>query len=560
MIVLGVHSFVHDSGACVAGDQGVCAISEERLNRIKQSPAFPNLAIAYVLKEYGIKNINQVDLVVYDMFERQGPETLEGIRALGYRGRAECIRHHDAHAASAYFASPFDDAAVLVVDGAGSNGDEYPPGAPPLFPSADFGWTQEVQSFFRGRGNGLDLIHRTFATPAYSLGIGLLYGLSCEYLGFGKLDGGKLMGLAAHGAARGKFRPGLFTDAGGDLLIAFERMGMDAYESGDMPEEFRDRLRREIFAGTPGRRAGGKLLQSHKDAAYYVQARTEGAMLELGRRIQRMSGARNLCLAGGVALNGPANTLIADQAGFDGVFIQPAANDSGICLGCALYGLHVLLGREERLRMEHTFLGREYSGPEIDAAIAQFGSRIRVVRGRSPERAAARAIAEGKIAGWFRGACEFGPRALGHRSILADPANPSIKKILDTKVKFREPFRPYAPAVLEECAGEFFEFKAPSPFMMHIVAARSGRAGRIPAVLHVDGTARIQTVNRKTAPGFHALIREFQSLTGLPMVLNTSMNVSGEPIVETPEQAIQCLLKTGMDTLFLEGVQILKIS
>lgn len=550
MIVLGIHSFVHDSGACIVRDGRVHAISEERLDRKKHSAKFPRRAISYVLEEAGLDSINDADLVVYDMFERMGGETLRRIRALGYRGRAERIRHHDAHAASAYFASPFDDAAVLVVDGAGSDGNEYPDSKPSHYLSGSLDWMQEVQSFYRGNGASLDVVHRTFATPEHALGIGFLYGVTCEYLGFDKLDGGKLMGLAAYGKDYRRKRKNPFVDSNGDLLIPFNR---DNLLRNDFSE-----LRKNIYGGAPARAPGGKILASHRTAAARVQAVTEESMLLLARRLRAITGSKNLCIAGGVALNGPANTLIAREAGFSNVFVQPAANDYGIPLGCALYGHHVLLGGATRFRMKHAFLGREYSDAEVDAAIAKSGRRLKVERPRDVARAAALAIAEGKAAGCFGGASEFGPRALGCRSIIADPRRADMKDILNSRVKFREPFRPYAPAVLAERAAEFFDDSPPSPYMLFIVKAKPGVEKLVPAVLHVDGTARLQTVKRAAAPLLHSLIRRFDSITGIPMLLNTSMNVAGEPICETPADAIHCLLNTGLDLLIMNGRIITK--
>jgi carbamoyltransferase len=552
MTVLGIHAFIHDSGACIVRDGRVSAISEERLDRRKHSDAFPRLSVAYVLKELGIGDINEVGLVVYDMFERQGGETLRGIRGLGYTGRAECIRHHDAHAASAYFASPFDDAAVLVVDGAGSNGAEYPAGRPPHFLADHSGWMQEVQSFYRGSGNSLDVIRRTFATPSHAMGVGFLYGASCEYLGFDKLDGGKLMGLAAYGKANQKFNEDLFEDMSGDLLIPFERNHL-------LKEDWK-KFGQRIHGGAPRRLPGGRIHQAHMDAAFHMQHLTEKAMLLLARNLKHISGSGNLCIAGGVALNGPANTLIARESGFGGVFIQPAANDYGIPLGCALYGFHVLLGRKKRFRMKHAFLARKYSESEIDRELKSFGGKISVEKKAGAVRETALAISQGKIVGWFDGAAEFGPRALGDRSIIADPRRADMKDILNERVKFREPFRPYAPAVMAERAGEYFEDTADSPYMLFIVRAKPGKGKLIPAVLHVDGTARLQTVDKKICPEFYGLIEAFDSITGIPMVLNTSMNVSGEPIVETPGDAVRCLLGTGMDILFMQGRLIKKNS
>lgn len=543
MKVMGIHSFVHDSGACMASDGKVIAISEERLDRVKHSAVFPKLSIQYVLNEFGVQNINEVDLVVCDMFEGEGAETLKCIRKFGYRGRAESIRHHDAHAASSYFSSSFNDSAVMVVDGAGSNGAEYPDGKP-LHPLASqLGWMQEVQSLYRGSGTNLNLIRRTFATPEHSLGIGFLYGLSSEYLGFDKLDGGKLMGLAPYGKKRKEYRDSLFIDSDGHILIPFDR--------SQFTNNYLSNLGAELFPGTKPRSANGPFARDHMDIAFYVQQKTEEAMLFVARNLRSLTASNNLCIAGGVGLNGPSNTLIAKNAGFKNVFIQPAASDAGIPLGCALYGYNVVLGGRKRFRMKHAFLGHEYTTEEISSAVKKFSDLINTDQPANIARVAAKAISDGKIVGFFYGASEFGPRALGNRSILADPRREDIKDILNKRVKFRESFRPFAPAVLEEYASEYFDISRESPFMLHIVRAKPDKSRLIPGALHVDGTARIQTVSKRVIPHFRSIIYEFYKLTGIPMLVNTSLNVSGEPIVETPEDAIRCLLSSGLDILVL---------
>jgi len=550
MIVLGIHAFIHDSGAAIVRDGAVCAISEERLDRVKRSAAPPLRSAGYVLAAAGLNDINEVDLVVYDLFEKQGRETLEFIRDIGYKGRVEAVCHHDAHAAAAYFASPFDEAAVMIVDGAGSGGDERPPGEPPHPLAKKLGWMQEVQSFYLAKRNSIELVRRTYATPDRAFGLGFVYGIACEYLGFDKLDGGKLMGLASYGRPSGKFKPGLFRDFDGDILVPFER---EKLLSGDWKY-----LERKLFPGTPKRKPGGRILQVHKDAAYFIQKETEEAMLRMAAALRAGTGAKNLCLSGGVVLNGAANMLIEKKAGFDRIFIQPAANDAGIPLGCALHGYHVLLGGKKRYRMKDAFLGRAYSEKAIKDALAAEKQRVRAEKRKDAADVAARAIAEGKIVGLFDGAGEYGPRALGARSILADPRDPDMKDRLNATVKFREPFRPYAPAVLAKRSTEFFEPRTDSPFMLKIADAKPEVAKRIPAVVHVDGTARLQTVDAGRPAMLREIITEFDRLTGVPMVLNTSMNVSGEPIVETPAYAVRCLLGTGMDMLFIGGYVVVK--
>lgn len=543
MKVLGIHAYIHDAGACMITEDGLLNIAEERLSRIKYDASFPNKSIGYILDNLGISDINDVDMIVFDLFERQGQVTGETVRNLGYRGDLFEIRHHDAHAASAYFASPFDDAAVLIVDGAGSRGTETPGGGPPHYLNELAGERlQEVQSFYRATGNGMQLLRRTFSTPSHTVGVGFLYGVACEVLGFGKLNGGKLMGLAAYGRANKRFPSGLFIDYDGDLMIP---AGGKEFE-----EEDHSGISEKLFAGVPVRCPGDDILPEHKDLAWYVQNATEDAMLALARNLHDMTRARAICVAGGVGLNGVANKRILDETPFEEIFIQPASNDSGIALGCALYGWHVILGNRERRPMRHAFLGHDYGND----AIAAYLETVPEIHAERPadviERAAAE-IARGKIVGWFEGGSETGPRALGHRSIFADPRRPDMKDELNRRVKKREPFRPYAPAVLENRAGEFFDYSAPSPFMLLIGHVRPEKKDLIPAVVHVDGTARVQSVNEADNKTLHDLIQAFERLTGVPMILNTSFNVSGEPIVETPEDAVKTFLGTDMDLMVM---------
>jgi len=550
MKIMGIHSYIHDSGACLIDGKDVCAISEERLSRIKYDASFPKQAIKYVMRRFGVHDINEIDLIVFDLFERQGKVTEVGVRESAYEGELVSICHHDAHAASAFYCSPFDDAAVLIVDGAGSRGNEYPEGGAPHYLSALGGRTQEVQSIYRGSGNSLHLIRRTYSTSEYAIGVGFLYGLASEFLGFGKLQGGKLMGLAAYGNKNPRFRHNVFTGVDGEELIRFRQ---EILERGDW-----EAISRELFGGLPRPEPGVELGREYADLAYYVQTETEAAMVRMAQNLYDVTGARNICLAGGVALNGIANKMIIEQTPFERIFIQPASSDSGIPLGCALYGKHAVLGLPRDWEMKHAFLGADYGEKQLSELISGYPE----LKAERPERIwedAAREIADGRIVGWFQGGSEFGPRALGNRSILADPRDPVMKDKLNKKVKHREAFRPYAPAVLESRAAEFFDYDLPSPFMLLIGRARPENAGRIPAVVHADGTARVQTVNPDINPIFYHLIEAFERITGIPMVLNTSFNVAGETIVESPQHAIDCFLKTDMDLLYIDNFKITKI-
>ncbi|MFA6451097.1 MAG: carbamoyltransferase C-terminal domain-containing protein [bacterium] len=549
MKILGIHSFIHDSGACLMDGGGVCAISEERLSRIKYDAAFPKKAIEYVLARSNISDINQADLAVFDLFERQGKMTELGIRQSGYTGELASVQHHDAHAASAFFCSPFEDAAILVVDGAGSRGDEFVDGGSRFYLNDLGGRTQEVQSIYRGKGNRLHQIRKTYSSSEYAIGVGFLYGLASEFLRFGKLQGGKLMGLAAYGENNKRFRRRIFAGSDGEVLIPFKQEHLES-ENWDI-------ISRELFGGLPRPAPGVELGQEYADLARYIQEETEAAMVRIARNLYDITGSKNICLAGGVALNGIANMLILERTPFENIFVQPASGDSGIPLGCALYGKHVMKNQPRDWEMRDAYLGGAYDDKGIRQLLKEYKG-IKISKLPRVWEDAAREIAAGKIAGWFQGGSEYGPRALGNRSILADPRDPDMKDKLNRRVKLREHFRPYAPSVLEERVAEYFECDRESPFMLLIGHTKPGRAALIPAVVHVDGTARVQTVNSETNGIFYRLIQAFERETGVPMVLNTSFNTSGEPIVENPEHALECFIKTGMDVIYLNSFKITK--
>lgn len=542
MTVLGIHGLSHDAGAAVVSERGMWAISEERLSRVKYEGRFPEASIKYVLEASGAGGLDAVDLVVVDHLGGETGEALRLLAGMGYRGETATVRHHDAHAASAFFVSPFDDAAVLVVDAAGSWGGDAPAGRTPHYLHTLQERQSELQSTWRGTGSRLTPIRSTPATKNHRFGVGFFYAFACMYLGFGDLDGGKLMGLAAYGGKRDLFPKEIFEEFEGEILAEGDR---DFYDPATW-----EYYGKKYFRGVAPRAKDGEILQKHAEIAAYVQRETERAMLILADRLHNATGCGNLCVAGGVGLNSVVNSRIMKETGFSGLFAQPASSDCGVPLGCALHGYHVIQGRERHLRMDHAFLGREYTDAEMERAIPA-GVGLDVSAVENAPAAAADMIAGGAVVGWFDGASEYGPRALGHRSILADPRNPEMKEILNTRVKRREGFRPYAPAVLEERAGEFFELPGASPFMLLVAAVREEKRAALPAVTHVDGTARVQTVTRAREPRFRELIERFGDATGVPVVLNTSFNVAGEPIVETPADAVNCFMSTEMEVLFL---------
>jgi carbamoyltransferase len=297
-----------------------------------------------------------------------------------------------------------------------------------------------------------------------------------------------------------------------------------------------------------------------EDLAWRVQDDTENVLLGRARWLRETTGASNLCIAGGVALNCVANGRLARESGFENVWIQPAAGDDGIAIGCAYYGYLEILKARRTFVMEHSYLGRRYSDQDIDSAIGKFLVRIQITAACSADicRDTAKLLAEQRVIGWFQGASEFGPRALGNRSLLADPRKPEMKDILNSRVKHRQAFRPFAPIVLAERAKEIFEGEEDSPFMLIAKRVRPEWRDRIPAIVHVDGTARVQTVREQTNPALYRLLREFEALTGVPVLINTSFNVKGEPIVETPRDAVVCFLTTGIDHLVLHDTLISK--
>lgn len=542
-VVLGLHAFGHDAGACVVTDGGVWAMAEERLSRRKHDGAFPESSIRWALSASGVGSISEVDLVVYDLLEERSAHVVEAIRSLGFTGPIRAIRHHEAHAASAFFASPFDDAAVLTLDAGGSRESEVGPGSPPSLLGKGASFNREVQAFFRGTGSRLLGIRRTPVASPWSVNPGVLYGMGSVHLGFGPMGSGRLMGLAAHGTPESTFRSGVFEDFDGE---PFARGG----EGDALNDENITRFMRDCLDGLPPRRPDEPLTERHANAAAWVQRETERAVVRMATHLAEITGSRRLCFAGGFALNVTTNSLLLQETPFEELFVQPAATDCGIALGCALYGRHVVLKQPRRWRMTTAALGGEYDDEVIQHAIAARPG-LRARRVESIERHVAEAIAGGAIVGWFQGRSEYGPRALGHRSLLADPRSLDSVRRLNESIKFREPFRPYAPMVLESEASRFFEMTEPSPFMLLSVNVRESVRDVLPAIVHRDGTARVQTVSAADEPRLATLLTEFAARSGVPVLLNTSFNRDGEPIVETPDDALEVLLGTELDAVAL---------
>ncbi|MBM3819282.1 MAG: hypothetical protein FJW14_09755 [Acidimicrobiia bacterium] len=537
LFVLGVPNFANYEATAalirVPRDGGAIeyvTTAEERFSRVKHAYAFPLRGIHHCLRAFGLESLEQVDYVYTDYarvprWMNSGP----GYRKLEHdylklrlhypRERIRIVDHHDAHAASAFYPSPFDEAAVLVVDGLGS------------------------------RGNVQTLYHFTRAGGATEIergdywGIGRLYALiTSAVLPYGPEKGyGKTMGLAPYG----RVHPG--------PVLQF-----DARDAG-MTTDYsafatRAPLPRIVAPGVRKCDDREAVLDPYfARAAYDVQQECERQMVRMARYAYERTGARHLCLAGGVGLNGLSNARILRETPFEDVWITPGCSDTGLPLGAALWGyfeeLRARNAAAVSVSMPTAYTGRAYPPAEIASLLERYGVTHEAAE---PERVA-HLIADGKVVGWYQGGSEFGPRALGHRSILADPRNPDMKDILNRRVKFREPYRPYAPSILEEHAAEWLHLDGPSPFMLLVVEVREEKRPLIPAVTHVDHTTRPQTVTKAANPAYYRMIGEFHRLTGVPMVLNTSLNINREPIVETPIDALICAFGTAIDYLYLDG-------
>jgi carbamoyltransferase len=481
--------------------------------------------------------------------ERERKQAAEHPLFLARSGKVATLSHHLAHAYSAFAACPFHEGVVMVVDGVGSYGSDisepYPPGngVAPL--------ARESESYYRFEGSRIETLKKTWLEPSrgflsdefYNMpGLGALYSRASTYV-FGDWNKcGELMGLAPYGRA-GEMQPLMEIDDG-ELNVptwspAFNQPWLSESESGEKWED------------SPS-------MPHWKDLAWQVQDDTERVLLARAAWLRETTGAKNLCLAGGVALNCVANGRIAREAGFENVWIQPAAGDDGIAIGCAYYGHLAIQKKPRSFVMTHAYLGAAYNDRDVAAATDQALVRLATRRARSQDICAdtARVLSEGHVVGWFQGRSEFGPRALGNRSILADPRKAEMKAILNSRVKHRQAFRPFAPIVLAERAAEIFEGEEPSPYMLLAKRVRPEWKDRIPAIVHVDGTARVQTVDAASNGVLYRLLKEFDAITGVPVLLNTSFNVKGEPIVETPLDAMACFLETGIDYLVLHDTLI----
>jgi carbamoyltransferase len=533
----------HDASACLLIDGKLkIAIAEERLTRRKHQDQFPHLAIGYCLNHAGINSINDIHCVVVNEYEQT--DYANWLTDNGYRGLLlSNPSHHLLHAYYAWIASGFETTAILIVDGSGYSYGGYKRrnspalGEPPLFSEME-----EAESLYRASDKDIEVIEKRWglwqaSRPYYKFpSLGHMFSVASQYIFGDWIHAGKTMGLASFGDPR-----------------ALEKQIVN-YASSEMSvsTDWINKMR-------PRSQQPAHLDKTCCDIAAKVQFELEEALMFLVRRLYDRTHCDNLCISGGVALNSIANRRIVHEGPFAKVFVTPAANDSGVAIGAALFGFQRLTNDRPLLTYTDDFHGRTYSDSEIGEVLSH-NSLVKTERVHDSALSAARDIANGKIIGWYEGGSEFGPRALGHRSIICDPRDEAVKDRLNETVKFREIFRPYAAAILSEYRGDFFELDCDSPFMLLVAKVRDEKRPLIPGVCHVDGTCRVQTVACDYDGNFRKLIECFKQITDVPLVLNTSFNIRGEPVVETPEEAIQCFLGSNINVLYLHNYRITKVS
>lgn len=588
MNILGISAFYHDSAAALVRDGEILAAAqEERFTRVKHDHSFPKKAIQYCLSEAGITPGELDSVVFYEKpllkFERlletyaaYAPRGLRSFmkamplwlheklfipreidKGLGndYEGPICFVRHHEAHAASAFFPSPFQEAAILTMDGVGE-------------------WTTSSWGF--GEGNHIELKQEM----RFPHSIGLLYSAFTYYAGF-RVNSGeyKLMGLAPYGEPK-------YVDLILDNLVDLKADGSinldQSYFNYCQGLTMTGPKFHSLFAGAP-RRPESKITQKDMDIAASIQQVTEECMLRMARHVHKETGSKNLCLAGGVSLNCVGNGRILRDARFDNIWIQPAAGDAGGALGAALFCWYQLKGSARTAvvgdAQKGSLLGPRFTNAEVGAYLDSVGAKYDVLKDESilVEKLAGY-LEEGKVVGHMRGRMEFGPRALGARSILGDPRNTKMQTQMNLKIKFRESFRPFAPSCLAERVSDFFEMDAESPYMLMVAPVKSSRRTKldddqkklfgidllnvprsdVPAITHVDYSARVQTVDKERNSKFYALLKAFEAKTGYGILINTSFNIRGEPIVCSPEDAYRCFMFTDMDVLVMENHICLK--
>jgi carbamoyltransferase len=576
VLVLGLNAYHADSAAVLYRD-GVllAAVAEERLNRTKHFAGFPALAVRQVLRQAGAR-LADVDAIAIArdskanlrarlayvlrnlrktaaaapkrLRDRAGLADLESQLCAAcdmprekLRARVHRVEHHLAHAASAFLPSPFAQAAIVTIDGFG-----------------------DFASALWGVGEGSDI--KVLGRVTYPHSLGILYTAVCQFIGFDRYgDEGKVMGLAPYGEPRfaAQFERLLrLTPEGYELGLQYFNHHTQGVETGADEEGsphfahlFTDALSAEFG---PPRRRSSELTQRDKDIAASLQQRLEQAVVHLANRLQHQTGLTKLCLAGGVALNGVANGKLLEQTAFREIYVQPAAGDDGTAIGVAAW-VSARAG-QPRHEMRHAAWGPTFTEAEIDEALAELGDdcESRVLGEAEQAAQVAALVAEGAVVGWFQGGSEWGPRALGQRSILAHPGHPRMKEILNARIKQREPFRPFAPSIKAEHLSDYFESTHPSPFMLMVYRTRPDRYAELCAVDHVDHTGRVQTVSRDVNPRYWGVLDAFERITGTPVLLNTSFN-ENEPIVNTPAEAVDCFRRTNMDALAIGNRLVVKV-
>jgi carbamoyltransferase len=564
MYILGIGDVTHDVSVCLMkNDQIVAGIEEERVTRIKHNLVLD--ASKYTLKEQGEHFYSQLEKLTVAEREKKYLQSmqyclsaarinLKQVKAivisslfssLPFRHQACFIHHHLAHAASAFYPSPFKNAAILILDGYGAYTDGI----------------SECILYAQGKDNQLEFLNTVVGYCDFSKdekesdlketqiifrnSLGVFYQNITLLIGMGHFGEGKTMGLSAYGKDREKFNKiREFIELKPNGHVAIDNRSIFIYCS-ELIGEAKSRLGRE------------QLFQFYADLAYKHQQLLEEMIIHCCHYLHQITGEKNLCLAGGVALNSVANHKIVEKTKFENIFVQPAAGDNGISIGCAMYGAYTLNGYSRSKQINKIFspyLGKKYSEKETNKILKKYTFQLKE---KIPKinacYHAAKLISEGKIIAWFEDRSEIGPRALGNRSILADPRRAEMKDILNLRVKKRENFRPFAPAILAEYTQEYFDLKADSPYMLLVASVKLNKRLTIPAVTHVDGSARIQTVHKELNPCFYQLLEDFYKITGIPVLLSTSFNGRSEPIVETPEEAIECFLNNSIDVLFLNS-------
>jgi carbamoyltransferase len=557
LYTLGISCYYHDSAAAILKNgKTIAAVEEERFSRNKFDDGFPKMAINYCLEEAGIA-VNDLDCVAfYDKsilkFERLLDNYISvaprGLRSfldvipkwihkrlwvkdeikkyLGYSGKIIFPEHHLSHAAYSYFSSGFEKSAILTVDGIGE-------------------WTST--SYGSAEGNKIKLI----GDIRWPHSLGMFYSAFTYYLGFRVNEGEyKLMGLSSYG--KSKYHDLILNELidvkeDGSLHLNMKYFAF-TYDKIMITKKFE-----ELF-GIPTRKEDSKIEQIHFDIGASAQSVLEEVLLKMVNHVFKETNEKNLCLGGGVALNGVANNKILKEGPFENIHIPPSPGDAGSAVGCAAYAYYSFLNNNRIIETEsseiiknNVYVGPEYKNEEIKLFLISNNIEFEEFDKKGLLEKTAKLIEEQNVVGWYQGRMEWGPRALGNRSILADPRNEKMKEILNEKIKHREKFRPFAPSILEEYTKEYFEIEIPSPYMLLVANVKKPEI--IPAITHVDGTGRLQTVSKKVNPLYYDLISEFFKLTNVPVLINTSMNVRGEPIVNTPEQAYQMILKTDMDYL-----------